>query len=80
MKILVNKKFPMLLLHWWLDCQNNAGDKSFRKMNQKKTVPLEIRSFQFGVQTLFKRQNTPAKLYFNDKKNIDCQSVKNVQN
>ena len=80
MKILVNKKFPMLLLHWWLDCQNNAGDKSFRKMNQKKTVTLEIRTFQFGVQTLFKRQNTPAKLYFNDKKNIDCQSVKNVQN
>ena len=80
MKILVNKKFPMLLLHWWLDCQNNAGDKSFRKMNQKKTVTPEIRSFQFGVQTLFKRQNTPARFYFNDKKNIDCQSVKNVQN
>ena len=57
MRILVNKKFPMLLLHWWLDCQNDAGNKSFRRMNQKKAVSGEIRSFQFGVQALFKRRS-----------------------
>ena len=69
MRILVNKKFPMLSLHWWSDCQKDAGDKFFRRMKQKKAVSREIRSFQFGVQALFKRENTPG-IFFNYKKNI----------
>ena len=70
MRILVNKKFPMLLLHWWLDCQNDAADKSFRRVKQKKPVSREIRSFQFGAQALFKRESTPGTFYFNYKKNV----------
>ena len=67
MRILVDKKFPMLLLHWWLDCQKDAGDKFFRRMKQK-VVPREIRSFQFGVQALFERKNTPV-TFSNSKEN-----------
>ena len=26
----------MLLLHWWLDCQNDGGDKSFSKDKTKE--------------------------------------------
>ena len=56
----MNKKFPMLLLHWWLDCQNDAGDKSFQKMKQKNV--REIRSFQFGVLALFRNiRNTSVR-------------------
>ena len=67
MRILVDKKFPMLLLHWWLDCQKDARDKFFQRMKQK-VVSREIRSFQFGVQTLFERKNTPV-TFSNSKKN-----------
>ena len=63
MRILVNKKFPMLLFHWRLDCQNDARDKSFRIMKQKKAASREIRSFQFGVQALFKRENTSGTFF-----------------
>ena len=52
MRILVNKKFPMLLLYWRLDGQNDTGDLENEK--QKKAVSREIRSFQFVVQALFK--------------------------
>ena len=41
-------------------------------MKQKKAVFREIRSFQFEVQALFKRENISGTFYFNYKKNIGC--------
>ena len=70
-------------IFWWIrnsqcfyciddwTANTNAGDKSFRRINKSKQFHGKL-SFQFGVQALFKRQNTPGTFYFNYQKNIGC--------
>ena len=63
MRILVNKKFPMLLLHLELYCQQDAGDKFFRKMKQNKAVSREIRSFHLEYRP-YLNEKIPHKYSF----------------